>query len=48
MSNVPPPPPPKLTYAQQIRVLEAKMSNEECSLYLDTRNMGEDFCSAGL
>jgi hypothetical protein len=48
MSNVPPPPLPKLSYAQQIRALEAKMSNEECSLYLDARDMGEDFCSAGL
>jgi hypothetical protein len=46
--SVPPPPPPKLSYAQQIRVLEAKMSDEERSLYLDARNMGEDFCSAGL
>jgi hypothetical protein len=47
-SNVPPPPPPKLSYAQQIRALEAKMSDEERLLYLDARNMGEDFCSAGL
>jgi hypothetical protein len=47
-SNVPPPPPPKLSYAQQIRALEAKMSDEERSLYLDARDMGEDFCSAGL
>jgi hypothetical protein len=46
--SVPPPPPPKLSYAQQIRALEAKMSDEEQSLYLDARNMGEDFCSAGL
>jgi hypothetical protein len=46
--SVPPSPPPKLSYAQQIRALEAKMSDEECSLYLDARNMGEDFCSAGL
>jgi hypothetical protein len=46
--NVPPPLPPKLSYAQQIRALEAKMSDEERSLYLDARNMGEDFCSAGL
>jgi hypothetical protein len=46
--NVPPPPPPKLSYAQQIRALEAKMSDEERSLYLDARDMGEDFCSAGL
>jgi hypothetical protein len=47
-SSIPPPPPPKLSYAQQIRVLEAKMSDEERSLYLDARDMGEDFCSAGL
>jgi hypothetical protein len=47
-SNVPPPPPPKLSYAQQIRALEAKMSDEERSLYLNARDMGEDFCSAGL
>jgi hypothetical protein len=46
--SVPPPPPPKLSYTQQIRALEAKMSDEERSLYLDARNMGEDFCSAGL
>jgi hypothetical protein len=44
----PPPPPPKLSYAQQIRVLEAKMSDKERSLYLNARDMGEDFCSAGL
>jgi hypothetical protein len=36
------------TYAQQIQVLEAKMSDQECSLYLDTHDMGKDFCSAGL
>jgi hypothetical protein len=48
MPSVPPPPPPKLSYTQQIRALEAKMSDEEQSLYLDARNMGEDFCSAGL
>jgi hypothetical protein len=47
-SSIPPPPPPKLSYAQQIRALEAKMSDEERSLYLDARDMGEDFCSAGL
>jgi hypothetical protein len=47
-SNVPPPPPPKLSYTQQIRALKAKMSDEERSLYLDARDMGEDFCSAGL
>jgi hypothetical protein len=46
--NTLPPPPPKLSYAQQIRALEAKMSDEERSLYLDARDMGEDFCSAGL
>jgi hypothetical protein len=48
MSSVPPPPPPKLSYTQQIRALEAKMSDEERSLYLDACDMGEDFCSAGL
>jgi hypothetical protein len=47
-SSVLPPPPPKLSYAQQIRALEAKMSDKERSLYLDARDMGEDFCSAGL
>jgi hypothetical protein len=47
-SSTPPPPPPKLSYAQQIRVLEAKMSDEERALYLDARDMGEDFCSARL
>jgi hypothetical protein len=47
-SSVPTSLPPKLSYAQQIRVLEAKMSDEERSLYLDARDMGEDFCSAGL
>jgi hypothetical protein len=47
-SSVPPPPPPKLSYAQQIRALEAKMSDEEQLLYLNARDMGEDFCSAGL
>jgi hypothetical protein len=48
LPSVPPPPPPKLSYAQQIRALEAKMSDEERSLYLDACDMGEDFCSAGL
>jgi hypothetical protein len=47
-SNVPPPPPPKLSYAQQIQAIEAKMSDEERVLYLDARDMGKDFCSAGL
>jgi hypothetical protein len=47
-SNIPLPPPPKLSYAQQIRALEAKMSDEERALYLDACDMGEDFCSAGL
>jgi hypothetical protein len=46
--SVPPPPPPKLSYAQQIRALEAKMSDEEQLLYLDACDMGEDFCSARL
>jgi hypothetical protein len=28
-------------------VLEEKMSEEEHGNYLDARDMGEDFCSAG-
>ena len=36
----------KLTRAQQIRALEEAMEDEECSTYLDTRDMGSDFWSA--
>jgi hypothetical protein len=32
---------------QQIRALEEKMTEEERGNYLDARDMGEDFCSAG-
>jgi hypothetical protein len=45
--SAPPPIPPKISLAQQIRALEEKMTEEECGNYLDTRDMGEDFCSAG-
>jgi hypothetical protein len=41
-----PPVLPKLLYVQQIRVLKEKMTNEEQGNYVDTCNMGEDFCSA--
>ena len=47
----PPPPPkpaPKLTKAQQIRAIEESMNNEERGEYFDARDMGEDFCTAGL
>ena len=43
----PPPVPPKLSYGQQIRALEEKMTKEERAVYLDACDMGEDFCSAG-
>jgi hypothetical protein len=46
-TSTPPPVPPKLSYAQQICALEEKMTDEECGNYLDARDMGEDFCSAG-
>jgi hypothetical protein len=45
--STPPPVPPKPSLAQQIRALEEKMTEEERGNYLDARNMGEDFCSAG-
>jgi hypothetical protein len=45
--STPPPVPPKTSLAQQIRALEEKMTEEERGNYLDARNMGEDFCSAG-
>ena len=37
----------KLTKAQQIRVLEESMAEEERAEYLDARDMGQDFWSAG-
>ena len=48
-STAPTPPPKdkKLTRAQQIRALEAEMEEEERAQYLDDRDMGEDFWSAG-
>jgi hypothetical protein len=45
--STPPPVPPKTSLAQQIRALEEKMTEEERGNYLDARDMGEDFCSAG-
>jgi hypothetical protein len=42
-----PPIPPKLSHAQQIRAIEELMTEEEHSVYLDARDMGEDFCAAG-
>ena len=38
---------PKLTKAQQIRALEESMAEEERAKYLDARDMGQDFWSAG-
>ena len=38
---------PKLTKAQQIHVLEESMAEEERAEYLDARDMGQDFWSAG-
>ena len=38
---------PKLTRAQQIRALEEAMEDEERATYLDSRDMGADFWSAG-
>jgi hypothetical protein len=37
----------KLTRAQQIRNIEEAMNDEERSEYLDARDMGQDFWSAG-
>ena len=37
----------KLTRAQQIRALEEAMEDEERLTYLDARDMGSDFWSAG-
>ena len=42
-----PPTTPKLTRAQQIRALEEAMEDEERATYLDSRDMGADFWSAG-
>ena len=42
-----PPKDKKLTRAQKIRALEAEMEEEERAQYLDDRDMGEDFWSAG-
>ena len=39
---------PKLTRAQRIRAIEEEMDEEERGTYLDARDMGEDFCAAGL
>ena len=39
--------PTKLTRAQQIRALEESMEDEERATYLDARDMGLDFWSAG-
>ena len=41
------PPSTTLTLEQQIRALEAQMDDEQRSVYLDARDMGEDFWSAG-
>ena len=38
---------PKFTKAQQIHALEESMAEEERAEYLDTRDMGQDFWSAG-
>jgi hypothetical protein len=43
-----PPVAPKLLFARQIRALKERMTEEEHSAYLDARDMGKDFCSAGL
>jgi len=40
-------PGPTLTIAQKIQALEGQMNEEERGAYLDARDMGEDFCSAG-
>ena len=42
-----PPTAQKLTRAQQIRALEVEMEEEERAQYMDDRDMGEDFWSAG-
>ena len=43
-----PPPGPKLTHAQRIWAIEEEMDKDEHSAYLDTHDMGEDFCNAEL
>ena len=47
-TNTTPPPGPKLTRAQRIRAIEEEMDEDERGAYLDARDMGEDFCNAGL
>ena len=50
-TTTPIPPPtttPKLTRAQRIRAIKEEMDEEERGAYLDARDMGEDFCAAGL
>ena len=50
-TTTPTPPPnitPILTRAQRIRAIEEEMDEEERGAYLDARDMGEDFCAAGL
>ena len=42
------PPSTKLTRAQQIRALKEAMEDEERAMYLDARDMGSDFWSAGV
>ena len=37
----------KLTCAQQIHAIEEAMEDEERTTYLDARDMGSDFWSAG-
>ena len=46
-TSVPKTPATKLTRAQQIRALEEAMEDEERATYLDARDMGSDFWSAG-
>ena len=38
---------PKLTCAQRIQAIEEEMEEDEQSTYLDSRDMGKDFWSAG-
>ena len=46
-TSAPTTPPTKLTKAQQVRAIEESMTDEECTSYLDSRDMGLDFWSAG-
>ena len=39
--------PTTLTKAQQIHAIEESMADEECASYLDSKDMGQDFGSAG-